>query len=215
MRYLIVSGGMATDQFVSDVIKKGGFDVVLAVDSGMDFLYRTGILPDIIVGDFDSVDSKVLDHFRQYEHIEICALNPEKDDTDTEHAIREAIQRGADDITIIGGTGTRIDHVLGNIWLLGIGLEEGVKMQILDEHNRIRMVDKPIVLRKKEQYGKYLSLVPFSAKVTGVTLRGLKYPLSDFTMGGFNSLGISNEIMEEEASIDFTDGQLLLIESKD
>lgn len=215
MRYLIVSGGMATDQFVSDTIKKGGFDVVMAADSGMDFLYRTGILPDIIVGDFDSVDSQVLDHFRQHEHIEICALNPEKDDTDTEHAIREAIRRGADDVTIIGGTGTRIDHVLGNIWLLGIGLEEGIKMQILDEHNRIRMVDKPIVLRKKEQYGKYLSLVPFSEKVTGVTLRGLKYLLSDFTMGGFNSLGISNEIVDEEASIDFSEGQLLLIESKD
>jgi len=157
MRYLIVSGGMATDQFVSDTIKKGGFDVVMAADSGMDFLYRTGILPDIIVGDFDSVDSQVLDHFRQHEHIEICALNPEKDDTDTEHAIREAIRRGADDVTIIGGTGTRIDHVLGNIWLLGIGLEEGIKMQILDEHNRIRMVDKPIVLRKKGAVWKNIS----------------------------------------------------------
>jgi len=62
---------------------------------------------------------------------------------------------------------------------------------------------------------KYLSLVPFSEKVTGVTLRGLKYLLSDFTMGGFNSLGISNEIVDEEASIDFAEGQLLLIESKD
>ena len=61
MKFLIVSGGEATDEFVEEVIKKGGFDVILAADSGMDFLYRTQILPDIIVGDFDSVEPKVLD----------------------------------------------------------------------------------------------------------------------------------------------------------
>lgn len=215
MKFLIVSGGEATDEFVEEVIKKGGFDVILAADSGMDFLYRTGILPDIIVGDFDSVDPKVLDFFREHEHIDICALNPEKDDTDTEFAIREAIRRGADEITIIGGTGTRLDHVLGNICLLGIGLEEGVRMELLDAHNRIRMTDHSVVLKKKEQYGKYLSLVPYAEQVTGVTLTGLKYTLENFTMGGFNSLGISNEIVAEEATISLTSGRLLVIESRD
>ena len=131
MKFLIVSGGEATDEFVEEVIKKGGFDVILAADSGMDFLYRTQILPDIIVGDFDSVEPKVLDFFREKEQIDICVLNPVKDDTDTEFAIREAIRRGATDITIIGGTGTRLDHVLGNISLLGIGLEEGVRMETI------------------------------------------------------------------------------------
>lgn len=215
MRFLIVSGGEATDEFVENVIKKGGFDVVLAADSGMDFLYRTKILPDIIVGDFDSVDPKVLEFFREQEQIDICVLNPVKDDTDTEFAIREAIRRGATEITIIGGTGTRLDHVLGNISLLGIGLEEGVRMELLDAHNRIRMTDHSVVLKKKEQYGKYLSLVPYSGEVTGVTLKGLKYIVTDFTMGGFNSRGISNEIVDDEASIEFTSGRLLVIESRD
>lgn len=215
MRFLIVSGGEATDEFVEEVIKKGGFDVVLAADSGMDFLYRTKILPDIIVGDFDSVDPMVLEFFREQEQIDICVLNPVKDDTDTEFAIREAIRRGATEITIIGGTGTRLDHVLGNISLLGIGLEEGVRMELIDAHNRIRMTDHPIVLKKKAQYGKYLSLIPYSGEVTGVTLKGVKYLLRDYTMGGFNSLGISNEIVDDEASIELTSGQLLVIESRD
>lgn len=149
MKFLIVSGGEATDEFVEEVIKKGGFDVILAADSGMDFLYRTQILPDIIVGDFDSVEPKVLDFFREKEQIDICVLNPVKDDTDTEFAIREAIRRGATDITIIGGTGTRLDHVLGNISLLGIGLEEGVRMELLDAHNRIWMIDHSVTLKKK------------------------------------------------------------------
>ena len=181
----------------------------------MDFLYRTQILPDIIVGDFDSVEPKVLDFFREKEQIDICVLNPVKDDTDTEFAIREAIRRGATDITIIGGTGTRLDHVLGNISLLGIGLEEGVRMELLDAHNRICMIDHSVTLKKKEQYGNYLSLIPYNGKVTGVTLKGLKYPLHDYTMGGFNSLGISNEIVDDEASIELTSGQLLVIESRD
>lgn len=215
MKFLIVSGGEATDEFVEEVIKKGGFDVILAADSGMDFLYRTQILPDIIVGDFDSVEPKVLDFFREKEQIDICVLNPVKDDTDTEFAIREAIRRGATDITIIGGTGTRLDHVLGNISLLGIGLEEGVRMELLDAHNRICMIDHSVTLKKKEQYGNYLSLIPYNGKVTGVTLKGVKYPLCDYTMGGFNSLGISNEIVDDEASIELTSGQLLVIESRD
>ena len=215
MRFLIVSGGEATDEFVENVIKRGGYDVILAADSGMDFLYRTKILPDIIVGDFDSVDPEVLEFFREHEEIDICALNPVKDDTDTGFAIRESIRRGATEITIIGGTGTRLDHVLGNISLLGIGLEEDVRMELLDANNRIRMTDHSVVLKKKQQYGKYLSLLPYSEKVTGVTLKGVKYPLDNYTMGGFNSLGISNEIVDAEASIELKSGRLLVIESRD
>lgn len=187
----------------------------MAADAGMEALYRIKIQPDIIVGDFDSVDADILEYYRQQEQIDICALNPEKDDTDTEFAIREAIRRGADEITVIGGTGTRLDHVLGNIMLLGIGLEKGVDIQLLDPNNRIRMIDKPLTIDKKEQYGKYVSLIPYSEQVSNVTLKGFKYSLDNYTMGGFNSLGVSNEIVEPEASIDLSAGQLLVVESRD
>ena len=215
MKFLIVSGGDTQDSFVTELIKTGGFDVLMAADSGLDCFHRIHTKPDVIVGDFDSAESEALAYFRQFEQIDLCALNPEKEDTDTEFAIREAIRRDADDITIVGATGTRIDHVLGNICLLGIGLEEKVSMCILDPHNRIRMIDSPLILKKEEQYGRYVSLLPYSNQVRGVTLTGFKYPLSDYTMGGFNSLGISNEIQEAEAVISFTEGKLLVIESKD
>ena len=185
--------------FLTWIVKNGGFDVILAADAGMEALYRDHILPDIIVGDFDSVNPDTLEYFHDKEQIEVCMLNPEKDDTDTEYAIREAIRRGA----------------MGNISLLGIGLEEQIKISLVDEHNRIRMINQPLTIRKAEQYGKYVSLIPFSEKVSGVTLRGLKYPLTDYTMGGFNSLGISNEIVSDEASISLSSGQLIVIESKD
>jgi thiamine pyrophosphokinase len=215
MKFLIVSGGSLNKEFVTKVVGQGRYDRILAADSGMNALYAAAVTPDIIIGDFDSADKKILAFFQQNKEIDFCTLNPEKDDTDTEFAIRESIRRGADSITIIGGTGTRLDHVLGNISLLGIGLEEGVRMELLDAHNRICMIDHSVTLKKKEQYGNYLSLIPYNGKVTGVTLKGLKYPLHDYTMGGFNSLGISNEIVDDEASIELTSGQLLVIESRD
>ena len=213
--FFIIAGGKIEDAFAIEVLKGFAEKTVIAADSGMEFLRRNEIVPQVIIGDFDSADKKILAFFQQNKEIDFCTLNPEKDDTDTEFAIRESIRRGADSITIIGGTGTRLDHVLGNISLLGIGLEEGVRMELLDAHNRICMIDHSVTLKKKEQYGNYLSLIPYNGNVTGVTLKGLKYPLHDYTMGGFNSLGISNEIVDDEASIELTSGQLLVIESRD
>ena len=215
MKFLIVSGGSLNKEFVTKVVGQGRYDRILAADSGMNALYAAAVTPDIIIGDFDSADEKILAFFQQNKAIDFCTLNPEKDDTDTEFAIRESIRRGADSITIIGGTGTRLDHVLGNISLLGIGLEEQVSMELLDQHNRIRMIQDALTLEKETQYGKYVSLIPYGGDVQGITLRGFKYLLSDYTMGGFNSLGISNEIVDNRAEIRFRSGILLVIESKD
>ena len=88
-------------------------------------------------------------------------------------------------------------------------------MELLDEHNRVRMIDGPIQIAKKEQYGKYVSLIPYSLQVEHLTLEGFVYPLSDFCLKGFCSLGVSNEITEEIAKITFEDGILIVIESRD
>lgn len=215
MRGLIITGGIIEDEFACEIIKNGGFEVIIAADSGMDFLYRNHLTPDIIVGDFDSVDSNALDYFKERTRVEFCQLNQEKDDTDTEFAIRDAISRGMTEITILGGTGSRLDHVLGNINLLGIGIENDVSIELVDRHNRIRMVNRSTRMEKKTQYGSYVSLIPYTEKVTNVTLTGFKYNLSEFTMGGFNSLGISNEIVDDIAEISFENGILLIVESCD
>lgn len=81
MKYLIVSGGEVKEGFLTWIVKNGGFDVILAADAGMEALYRDHILPDIIVGDFDSVNPDTLEYFHDKEQIEVCMLNPEKDDT--------------------------------------------------------------------------------------------------------------------------------------
>ena len=88
-------------------------------------------------------------------------------------------------------------------------------IQILDANNRIRMIDGSLTIRRDEQYGNFVSLIPYMGDVTGVTLTGFRYPLQDYTMGGFNSLGISNEIVEDEGQIDLKAGYLLVFESRD
>lgn len=215
MRVVIISGGHIDDAFALGWLEQNKYDCMIAADSGMDFLYRNGLVPDVIAGDFDSVKSESLSYFMGLNGVQVMKLNPMKDDTDTEFVIREAIRRGAVEITVLGATGTRLDHVLANVHLLGIGLEEGVSIQLVDKHNRIRMTDDFLELRKDEQFGAYVSVLPVKGDAKGVNLTGMKYPLKDADISSFSSLGVSNEILSDIARIQVAEGVLLVIEAKD
>lgn len=215
MKYVIISGGHMDDVFALEYLNRNKYDCMIAADSGMNFLHRNRIVPDIIAGDFDSVDDDSLDEFSSLPDVEILRLNPIKDDTDTEFVIREAIRRGAKEITVLGATGTRLDHVMANVYLLGIGLEESVQIQLVDAHNRIRMTSDRLEIPKKNQFGDFVSVLPVRGDAKGVTLTGMKYPLQDADINCFSSLGISNEIVEDSAKISVKNGTLLVIESRD
>ena len=160
--------------------------------------------------------------YKGQEGIRIRRFQPQKDDTDSEIAVRMAIEYGSNQIDIIGGTGNRLDHTIGNIRLLGqiyqakdnLGKREGF---LYDKNNRVRLVEKECVIRKEEEYGEYVSLFPFTQTVTGITLDGFQYPLTNATMDIFTAptLGISNEIIEKEGKITCREGVLLVIESMD
>ena len=203
-RCIIISGGV-----FGPVPEKQPGDFIIACDRGYVYCERLGLTPDLFIGDFDSYSGAVAPG------VAVERLIPEKDDTDTGSAIRLAIRRGAERITLLGATGTRLDHVLGNIELLGIGLKAGIPIQICDAHNRIRMIDRGMTLARKEQFGTYVSLIPYTECVEHLTLKGLKYPLTDACLRGFCSLGVSNEIVADTAEISFESGILLVVESKD
>lgn len=216
MQGLIVTGGSIDDAFVLDFIKKNTCDFMIAADSGMEFFYRNGLVPDEIVGDFDSVKKEVLECLKENNpNIQILEFQPEKDETDTELALRTAIEAGCEKIWLLGATGTRLDHVLGNIHLLGMAMERNCECIMVDSCNRIRMMKQGIRLKKEEQYGDYVSLFPFTPEVRGLTLTGFKYPLQSYHLACYHSLGVSNEISDNEAEISFEDGILLMVESKD
>ncbi len=214
-RAVILTGGRIEESFCLEYLEKQPFDFYIAVDSGLQFFYKNHLNPDLIVGDFDSVSGEALHYFERQKEVKWLRLIPEKDDTDTECAVRQAVLQGYGQIHILGGTGSRLDHMMATVGLLGMALEENVEILLLDSHNRARMIDHKLVITKKEQYGNYVSLLPVTPKVTGVTLKGMKYPLSDYTMVSYKSLGVSNEIVEDAAEIYLKDGALLVVESKD
>lgn len=232
MKALVVTGGFVDDKFTLDYIKKEKYDKSFAVDRGLVFFQRTGLIPDYIVGDFDSVEGSVLEAYEKpeaYEGAEPCRekrpqivrLNPMKDDTDTEHALHMALDMGCDSVHIFGGTGTRLDHVLGNLQLLGYALRRQAECMMLDPCNRIRLIDRETVLEKEKQFGTYVSLIPYTPRVTGLTLEGFLYPLKHHTMSSFYLKdaapisGISNEIVARQARISLDEGILVLVESRD
>ncbi|MCD8098492.1 MAG: thiamine diphosphokinase [Lachnospiraceae bacterium] len=215
MKTLIISGGRIETNFALGVLKQP-FDHIICADKGLAFCYEQGIRPTRIVGDFDSLPPGILEAYRHTD-IEVRKFRPEKDATDTQIAVELALELGSTDITLLGATGTRLDHVLGNIHTLYLPFEKGVSCRILDEYNRIRLISGDISLKREEQYGNFFSLIPFTGDVSGVTLRGVKYPLSDysFTVRGSAGRGVSNEITEDAARITIGEGIMILVESWD
>ncbi len=217
MKTGIISGGRIERDFALSYLKKQNFDTLIAVDNGLRFFYENDIKPTYIVGDFDTASPELVEYYRTQTEIPIRRYNPIKDSTDSQIAIELALELGSSEIHILGGTGTRLDHVLGNIQSLMLAKKKDIPCILVDEYNRIRLIDGTVFLKKEEQYGKYVSLLPLTTEVTGVTLRGFKYELTDhtFTSTGSAGLGVSNEIVADLAEIRINTGIFILIESTD
>lgn len=213
---LIVTGGSIDDAFVLRQLEGNEYKTVIACDSAIDFFWRNRLFPDLILGDFDSAGADAADFFKGQARVRFERFPAEKDWTDTELAVRRALEDGPSRIDLVGATGgNRIDHMLGNIQLLALALGEGAAMFLLDTHNRIRLLAEGCRIARSEQYGDFISLLPFGGTVYGVTLRGMKYPLNLATLTPDITLGISNEIVDETAEISFSEGKLLMIETRD
>ena len=214
-RISIVSGGPADPAFVAGYLEIFGSDIVIAADKGLDTCVRAGIVPDIVLGDYDSTDmrGRIDEMRRSGAYVEVYPA--EKDFTDTEAAVMCALRKGAEEIVILGATGGRLDHFLANLDLCLIPLRRGVKCTIADERNEIMLLDSGITLRSEYTAGRYVSLLPFTDHVCGVTLTGMKYPLSDAWLVRGSSLGVSNEVTGETGRIDFREGILVLVLSRD
>lgn len=214
-RIVIVSGGEIDEEYALDILKEDAFGYVIGVDRGMEFLYRQGITPNYIVGDFDSVDQTVADYYRNETNVPIREFNPVKDASDTEIAIRLAMTLGCDNMLILGATGGRIDHLWANVQCLAIPFKNGIDARILDKQNSIRLIGKRTVLKKGETYGPYFSVFPLGQEVFNFSITGAKYPLKNHILTAYDSLCVSNQIEDEEVVIDFTEGIVVLMETRD
>lgn len=190
----------------------GSSDLFICCDGGMKYFFECGIIPDVIIGDFDSAEKEHIEYFKKKD-VSFKTFPAEKDFTDMELGLLYALESNADEIFIFGGTGTRIDHLITNVHILKKALDKGVIAWLIDEHNKICLLDKHI-----ELYGKkntQVSLIPLTTKVLGVTTKGLYYSLSNYEMEIGNSLGVSNVMLSDKCEISVKKGILIIIMSED
>lgn len=183
-------------------------DYIICADGGVRHAQTCGIQPDLVVGDFDSGNYPDFD-------VEVIQLKPEKDDTDLLSCTREALRRGADQITYVCASGGRIDHFLSNLSLLEFLYEHDCVGILVDSQNRVTFHGGGTITYRTDLEYPYVSIVPLDGKLTGLTLRGTKYVVTDAKVSRFEMYTTSNEPVESEYSITIGSGRALVIESKD
>jgi len=216
-RTLIITGGDVNYDFALNYLKNERFSNIIAVDGGIESAWKLNLTPSYMIGDFDTVSDSILNQYKGRADIMTIRLNPEKDQTDTQEAMELAVELKSSEIIMFGGIGNRLDHTLSNIYVLELALKNKIPAYIINENNKIYLINRDREIRKAEAYSKYISLLPFTDEVIGVDLRGFKYRLDkyNFSISGSYGIGISNEIIAETASISFEKGILIVIEAND
>lgn len=212
MKAVVLGGASVTDyRFIKKMTADA--DLIVCCDSGMGHARKMELVPNYIVGDFDSVQKEDLDFFRAME-IPIEQFPTEKDETDMQIGISLCIEKGADELVIVGGIGSRFDHTFANVQLLMGLLKKGVSTKLINEHNVIELLDKSTTLHGT--VGELLSTLPLSSCVEGLTLEGVQYPLENRDLYLDDTLvAVSNVFAKETVNISFRSGYLLIVRASD
>ncbi|MGN0462353.1 MAG: thiamine diphosphokinase [Ruminococcus sp.] len=203
MRCVIISGSPDTSVEEIKTLCTDD-DFIVCADSGYTFARKAGLNPDLIIGDFDSLEEELPTD------TEVVKLNTVKDDTDTEHCVMECIRRGYKDFLLLGSVGGRTDHTFANIAILsflseynyhGVARNNGEEIQILKE-GTYNMDGKK---------GLTFSVFPYGCESVNVTYKGAKYPLDSYTLTYNVSRGISNVFSDDNAEIIVNRGRAILL----
>lgn len=211
MKGLLISNGDIIDyNILKDLINK--HDYIVCADGGINHLIHINKIPNVLIGDLDSINKRGLE-FVEKHNINTVKYPSMKDKTDTELSISYMINHDIKDITLIGVTGTRMDHTISNILLLKELNERKIKSRIIDNHNIIYFVNKFIKIRKRKDVN--ISIIPLSTNGITVYLKGFLYSLKNENIKFGSTLGISNKIIDKYGIIEIKKGNALIIESKD
>lgn len=209
-RVLIFSGGDLHKQYLEEIRPS---DFLIGADRGALFLIENNYKPDLAVGDFDSISSDDLQKVKSGSK-QLIGCDPiDKDLTDTELALDLAIKEQPDIILLMGVTGTRLDHTLANIQMMNRVLQHHISCVLVDRNNYMTLTGSSIEVQDRGY--KYVSLLPMTPEVTGITLTGFQYPLDNATLKMGESLGISNQLTGSKGTITVEGGLLLVIQSND
>jgi thiamine pyrophosphokinase len=209
---VIITNGTINDySFIKDLIDENQ-DFIICADGGIKHASRAGIDPHALIGDFDSAPTETLTLFKR-KGIPIIRYPANKDKSDTELALDYAVENGFKDLLLIGGFGDRMDHSLANIMLLISLSLKGFKVRAIDEKNDLQVCLDEVKITGKE--GDYISLIPITSKVIGVTTHGLFYRLKNADLEFGSSLSLSNRLTAENGWVKIQDGVLLVIKARD
>lgn len=202
---LIASAPEREYAYVKELAQRA--DCIVCADGGVRHARACGLHPDLVIGDFDSGTLPA--------DCEVIRLRPEKDDSDLMCCVKEVIRRGADTIWIACASGGRIDHFLSNLSLLEYLDRRGIRALFFDSRNRVRFHGGGTQRLTADPAYRYVGIIPLDAELHGVTLRGLKYPLTGAALDRAAVISISNEAVSPEYRITIEDGRALVVESRD
>ncbi|ADY56619.1 thiamine pyrophosphokinase [Syntrophobotulus glycolicus DSM 8271] len=217
MRIAVLANGEWDIEWGRQEIAPGNIEVLICADGGGNAAISSGRLPDILVGDMDSIKE---------ENLFICAQGKtkikkypaQKDETDLELAMEYAEEylreygKPKDEISLYGAGGKRLDHLMGNISMMLAFAERGRMVRMI-EPSQEAWVLAPGEEMVKGTQGQVISIIPLSAEAV-VDSYGLYYPLKNSTMYQHSPRGISNVLIEDEAKIKVAKGRILVVKSK-
>ena len=210
MRAVIFANGVIQEiNLVKPLIGKK--DLIVSADGGLRYIRSLGLIPDLVIGDLDSVSQDDIEFFED-KKIEILKFPIEKDQTDLEIALRELIKRGYRNILVIGALGGRIDQTLANLGLMSSLTNNDIRIELDDGQEHIMLVKNHQVFFGKK--GDTVSLIPQCSPAKGITTSGLRYPLNDESLFSGQTRGISNEMIGGKAEINIKLGTVLCIHTR-
>lgn len=206
-RALVIANGQWEDDRDFFYKLMESVDTLVCADGGAKHAFQLGLRPERIFGDLDSLDSELQ---REYQEmgVEFCQFPAKKDKTDTHLVIDHLIAAGFTEILLAGALGGRPDHLLGNLMLLNYGHEQGVMIKLITPTVEVQLLEGS--LQVFGHYGDTFSLIPLDEVAKGVTLEGFKYPLLAHDIYRESTLGISNLIIAEEASVSIQEGRAFI-----
>jgi thiamine pyrophosphokinase len=185
-------------------------DVIIAADGGSRHCLALGLVPDILIGDFDSLEPEQLAEFEN-KGCQIIRHPARKDYTDLELALRYACEHGMQDILVIGALGARWDQTLANLLLPAHPDLASARISLIDGPQEIRLIRPGEILVVEGRPGDTVSLIPLNENAAGVNTQGLEYPLVDEILEFGTTRGVSNVLLSERAEIILKQGMLLCI----
>ncbi len=181
--------------------------VVVAADGGHAFLRRHDLWPQLLIGDFDSLDGALVAEARAA-GVEVVEHPSRKDETDAELAVAQVASRCRDEIVLLGALGGRLDHVMGHVCILRGLAARGRAARIVAPGLAATVLRAPAAVRLAAAVGTRLSVVALSSDVV-LTLLGLEYELADERLPADVCRGLSNRVSAPGARLELADGLLL------